>query len=100
MEQSADFSLEDTDHGKRAVLTGDWTAVRMGEAPDRLAASLKGAPEATLDLTRVGRFDTSGAWGVLRAAKQTEDSERIIGSPQVKRLLALVGRAIGAEPTP
>lgn len=100
MEQAADFRLEDTDDGKSAVLTGDWTAVRMGEAPDRLAQSLKGAPDAKLDLTEIGRFDTSGAWGVLRAAEQTEDSERFIGSPRVKRLLALVGRAIQAEPTP
>ena len=100
MQQAADFRLEDTDHGKTAVLTGDWTAVQMGAASDRLADSLKGAPDVTLDLTGIGRCDTSGAWGVLRAANREPDSDHIIASPELKRLLELVGRAIKAEPTP
>jgi len=68
MEQAADFELRDTPRGRAAVLTGDWTAVDMGMASDRLSEALRGSGSVAIDLTEVGRCDTSGAWGVLRAA--------------------------------
>ena len=99
MEQPADFSLRQTDQGPLAVLTGDWTAVFMGEANERLDAELVGKRQVTLDLTGVGRFDTSGAYGVLKAAARAAEP-RFVSRPEVSRLLELVDRAIKAEPTP
>ncbi len=93
MPQVADFHLEDTDHGQAAVLTGDWTAVDMGEAPDRLAESLKSKPRVILDLRGIGRCDTSGAWGLLRATGRKADSDGILATPELKTLLDLVERA-------
>src|SRR5579872_2245941 len=99
MEQPADFSLRQTDQGPTAVLTGDWTAVLMGEANERLESELVGKRQVTLDMTGVGRFDTSGAYGVLKAAGRAAQP-KFLAKPEVARLLELVDRAIKAEPTP
>ena len=98
MDQPADFSLSVTGQGRTAVCVGDWTAVRMGEANERLTAALRGLPDVTLDLTRIGRCDTAGAHGLLRAS-EAAGSARFIARPEVNRLLELVDRAHAAEPT-
>ena len=67
------------------MLTGDWTATHLGLAPDRLASELRDAKSATLDLTAIGRCDTSGAWSVLRATDAKADSEKILASPELKK---------------
>ena len=58
MDEAAAFKIEDGDGGKRALLTGDWTATHLGQAPDRLSAELQGSKDATVDLTGIGRCDT------------------------------------------
>jgi len=98
MPQAADFHFDPA--GEVAVLTGDWTAVEIGQASDRLAQALAGAKGATIDLRNVGRCDTSGAFGVLRAAQQNGHQDKILASPEVERLLKMVSTAIQAEPTP
>ncbi|HEY7852315.1 MAG TPA: MlaE family lipid ABC transporter permease subunit [Caulobacteraceae bacterium] len=100
MDQPADFRLEDGEHGKVAVLTGDWTAVDMGGANDRLGAALKGERSVDIDLSGVGRCDTSGAWGVIRAANLSHAPGKIIATPATQRLIDLVRNAIAVEPTP
>ena len=42
MNQPADFKVESRDKGQAAVLTGDWTAVSMGTANERLEEALHG----------------------------------------------------------
>ena len=61
MERPADFTLTQGEHGRTAVCVGDWTAIQMGEANERLGSALAGLSEVTLDLTQIGRCDTSGA---------------------------------------
>ncbi len=103
MEQGADFELRDTPRGRTAVLTGDWTAVDMGMANERLTEALRGAGPVMIDLTGVGRCDTSGAWGVLQAAAvngEAAETGAIIAPPALKRLFDLVRTAVEAEPTP
>jgi phospholipid/cholesterol/gamma-HCH transport system permease protein len=100
MDQPADFRLEDTDHGKTAILTGDWTAVEMGWANERLGEALKGQSGIDIDLSSIRRCDTSGAYGVIKAAEQSATPGKIIAPPATQRLLDLVGKAIEAEPTP
>jgi phospholipid/cholesterol/gamma-HCH transport system permease protein len=100
MEQAADFEVQDTPRGRTAVLTGDWTAVDMGLASDRLSEALKGSGKVAIDLTGVGRCDTSGAWGVLRAASVDGETGEIIAPPATQRLFELVRAAVEAEPTP
>jgi phospholipid/cholesterol/gamma-HCH transport system permease protein len=100
MPHPADFQIETTPQGVVAVLTGDWTAVEMGRASERLADTLAGAKEATINLTKVGRFDTSGAYAILTAAQRHGHDDRIVASPELEQLLKMVSGAIQCEPTP
>ena len=100
MPEAADFHMDKAEDGVVAVLTGDWTAVEMGRASERLAEMLASEHDATIDLRRVGRCDTSGAYGVLRAAHGRGRDDRIVASPEVDHLLRMVSDAIKAEPTP
>ncbi len=98
MDKPADFELRDDGGVATAVLTGDWTAVELGGAPDRLAAAVREARPARLDLTGVGRCDTSGAWAVLRASKGEAGAPAIVAEPSVGRLIELVRQSMRAEP--
>ena len=100
MPQAADFHIETSERGLVAVLTGDWTAVEMGRASERLAETLAPEDRFTVDLTRIGRCDTSGAHGVLRAVGGVDRDDRILAASDVRRLLNMVAVAIQAEPTP
>jgi phospholipid/cholesterol/gamma-HCH transport system permease protein len=71
----------------------------MGEANERLEAALAGLSDVTLDLTRIGRCDTSGAYGLLKAAGMARQPPKFVSRPEVTRLLELVERATKAEPT-
>jgi len=100
MDQPADFHLDDSEHGKTAILTGDWTAVDMGWANERLGEAVRAGDATAIDLTGVGRCDTSGAYGVLKASERAGEASRIVAPPEIERLLDLVRGAIKAEPTP
>ncbi|MGI8840114.1 MAG: MlaE family ABC transporter permease [Caulobacteraceae bacterium] len=99
MDQPADFHLDDAEHGKTAVLTGDWTAVDMGAAGERLGDAVEAGEASAIDLTRVGRCDTSGAYGVIRASERAGEAIRIVGAPETDRLLDLVRGALENKPT-
>lgn len=100
MPQVADFHLEEADQRVTAVLTGDWTAILMRGAQDRLAGSLNGRRGVTLDLSGIGRCDTSGAFSVLRAAEQADAASSIVATPELQRLFDLVRHAALAPQTP
>jgi phospholipid/cholesterol/gamma-HCH transport system permease protein len=99
MEQTADFSLSQTEHGPTAVCVGDWTAVRMRGAHDRLATALNGLKDVTVDLTGVGRCDTNGAFELLRAVAGVSGSPKFLARPEVERLLELVHNARQVAPS-
>ena len=99
MDKGADFHLETRGGGSAVVLTGDWTAVELGPAGDRLARSLSGQPQSVIDMTQISRCDTSGAFEVLRAVKLSGHADRILASPELDTLLKLVSDALQAERT-
>ncbi|HUO12655.1 MAG TPA: ABC transporter permease, partial [Caulobacteraceae bacterium] len=99
MERAADFSLSQTEHGRIAVCVGDWTAVQMQGANDRLAKALKGLDNVTIDLTAVSRCDTNGAHELLKAGAGVAGEPRFLARPQVTRLLELVENARQVEPS-
>ncbi len=99
MSQAADFRIDTREDTLVAVLTGDWTAVHMGRASLRLAQALAGAPSAAIDLSRVGRFDTSGAFAVLKAGRLSVTEATTVASPEIVRLLRMVDTATQAPPT-
>jgi phospholipid/cholesterol/gamma-HCH transport system permease protein len=100
MNRAADFHLQSDDAGRAAVLTGDWTAVNIAGAADRLAESLRRERDLVVDLTRIRRFDTSGAHGVIRAIQTSGHTETVRAGAEVEKLLALVSAALKVEPTP
>ena len=93
MDQPADFELIQVEGGLSAVLTGDWTTRAMGAAPERLRSVLGQRRPAMVDLTRVGRIDTSGAFAVIRASAATAGKPALHARPETQRLLDLVARA-------
>jgi phospholipid/cholesterol/gamma-HCH transport system permease protein len=99
MTSPADFIVRQAEGGRTAVCTGDWTAVLMGEANERLEVALRGLSDVTLDLTTIGRCDTSGAYGLLKAASLAAAPPRFVAKPEVTRLLELVDHAVKFEPT-
>jgi phospholipid/cholesterol/gamma-HCH transport system permease protein len=100
MTQSADFTLESTDQGQTAGLTGDWTAVRMGWANERLGEALKGTRGIFIDASGIDRCDTSGAYGILKAVEQAAEPGKISARKEIIRLLDIVGQAATAPRTP
>ena len=73
-------------------LSGDWTAQALGNAADRLQAEAPGG--AAVDLTHLGRFDTAGAFALVRAGLVPANDE---SRPEVSRLMALVGDPVPEE---
>ncbi|MGH6958150.1 MAG: MlaE family ABC transporter permease [Caulobacteraceae bacterium] len=100
MPKGADFSLSEDAEGRTAVCTGDWTAMRLGTAGERLSEALAATPAARLDLTTIGRCDTAGAYGLLKAAAAAPAEPKLVARPEVMRLLDLVERARRSERTP
>jgi phospholipid/cholesterol/gamma-HCH transport system permease protein len=97
MEAAADFSLEQGEHGDTAVLTGDWTTVTLGDAGARLADALKRARTPSLDLSRIGRCDTHGAYTIVRSADGLTEGGELKARPETQRLLNLVAEASQTE---
>jgi phospholipid/cholesterol/gamma-HCH transport system permease protein len=100
MDTPAAFSVDQSDQGGRAVLTGDWTAISLGDAGPRLSQALREIREIAMDLSGIGRCDTAGAFAIVRAAGGRLDLENISASPAVSRLLTLVTHAARAAPVP
>lgn len=99
MGEAADFTVERGRGGAGVIaLTGDWTALGLGRAGERLGRELKGAPAGRLDLSRLGRFDTAGAFALHRAAAIDVAAVNDDARPDVGRLLALVNEADKPEP--
>ena len=98
MERPADFSVMETDGGRRAVLSGDWTATAAGDAVSRLVAAVRSEPLSGIDLTSVRRLDTAGAYGILRAVADHSVADHIDARPETHRLLELVAAAARNKP--
>jgi phospholipid/cholesterol/gamma-HCH transport system permease protein len=100
MDTPAEFSLSRTGQGAAAVLVGDWTAVEMGDAGDRLRAALSDVSSASLDLSGIGRCDTAGAFAILRATEGRVEHHEIHAPRRTARLLELVAHGLRAGPVP
>ena len=99
MSQAADFRLVRSGDGGAVALTGDWTALGLGRAAERLERELRGARPARLDVSGLGRFDTAGAWAVCRATGLRADAVAE-ARPDMARLMELVGEVTQARREP
>jgi phospholipid/cholesterol/gamma-HCH transport system permease protein len=90
MSQSAAFEVSRSagaSGGAVVALVGDWTAQALGRTGERF---LRQAPTgARLDVSRLGRFDTVGAFILIRAGVSLGGLD---ARPDIGRLVALVGK--------
>ena len=99
MAKSAEFSVTGAAEGATVVLTGDWTANNLDDAPERLTQELQGRAHRKVDLTKVHRLDTAGAYALIRAGGGPDfDLAQVEARPESHRLLELVATAVKTEP--
>ncbi len=93
----AGFSIKQRDGEPVIFLDGEWTSTSLRGVGRELASTLDSHPGMGLDLTRVERCDTAGAYAILEAAQGRAPVEQITARPEVTRLLELVARAVARE---
>jgi phospholipid/cholesterol/gamma-HCH transport system permease protein len=98
VEKPAEFSVQATGERLTIVLSGDWTANSLGDAPARLAVVVAERGDVTIDIRKVRRLDTAGAYGLVRALGHDYDLKTILARPETERLLELVGAAVHVQP--
>jgi phospholipid/cholesterol/gamma-HCH transport system permease protein len=98
MEKPADFTLRTAADRPTAQLRGDWTSSGLGEAGAALAQGLAGQREVALDMRRVRRMDTAGAFAVIQAMGERFELEKVQARPETLRLLNLVHEARQVQP--
>ncbi|MFL5298354.1 MAG: MlaE family ABC transporter permease [Phenylobacterium sp.] len=98
MERPAEFKVRTAERHATAVLTGDWTAVTLDSAPDGLGRALEAHDDVALDLRKVRRLDTAGAYALIRALGPTFDLAKTQARPETRRLLELVADATRVKP--
>lgn len=87
---TADFEIDSQGTGVRLRLVGDWTAAGLsrlrGRLGPRLRRELADTPVAALDLTELGRFDTTGALILSRAVAGALPEGAWSARPEVGRV--------------
>src|SRR5579884_3520454 len=94
------FAVEQQDGRPVAVLRGDWTSTGLRGAERGLRAEAERRPDLVVDVRRVRRCDTAGAYAIFDAAQGGLDGGRILARPETLRLLDLVKRAVERETPP
>ncbi|WP_395671049.1 MlaE family lipid ABC transporter permease subunit [Phenylobacterium sp.] len=98
MEIPADFSLKTAGERSAVALSGDWTAAQLGPAGRGLAETLRGRGDVGLDLRRVRKLDTAGAYAIVKAAGEGFDLAQVQARAETRRLLELVAEAVTHKP--
>lgn len=88
----AAFLDEATGDGRRLALTGRWTVAHIGAVEPQLRA-LPGGAGLTVDLSRIERIDTIGAWLVHRLMRDHQGTTLTGASEDATRLIEQVGAA-------
>ena len=97
---TAKFNVQRNDQGWVAQLSGDWTAVGLGQAGVKLHDALRGAGSVSLDLSALGQCDTAGVLAIVRAADGKVDETAFAASPGLERLATLVTHSLRPVATP
>ena len=100
MDTSAEFSVKRSGERPTVALTGDWTANSLGDAPARLTQAVQTEHALSVDIRKVRRLDTAGAYALIRAIGRDFDLKTVQARPESARLLELVGAAVSVEPVP
>ncbi|MBJ7411476.1 MAG: ABC transporter permease [Phenylobacterium sp.] len=98
MEKPADFRMQAATDRPTAALSGDWTTNLLAGVGERLAQELRGRQGVSLDLTKVRRMDTAGAYAIVRAVGTDFNLDQVVARPETRRLLELVDNAARVQP--
>ncbi len=98
MERPAHFSVRATDGEPVLRCSGDWTAHSLGKAADELAEAVRTHSDIAIEIQRVRRLDTAGAFALIRAVGVDFDLKKFHAKPEHLRLLELVDSAVHVEP--
>ncbi|WP_068878628.1 MULTISPECIES: ABC transporter permease [unclassified Phenylobacterium] len=98
MEKPADFRMQAATDRPTAALSGDWTTNLLAGVGERLAQELRGRQAVSLDLTKVRRMDTAGAYAIVRAVGTDFNLDQVVARPETRRLLELVDNAARVKP--
>jgi phospholipid/cholesterol/gamma-HCH transport system permease protein len=88
---AADFALQAGPGGRVLALSGDWTSTTLGAAAGRLGRALRGGV-ARVDVSRLGRIDTAGAYALFLASGRGAPPPGLESRPEALRLYELVRR--------
>jgi len=98
VEKPAEFSVQATaGEPPTVVLSGDWTANNLGDAPARFGQAVKARGDIVVNIRKVGRLDTAGAYAIVRAVGPDFDLKAVLARPESERLLELVGQAVHVQ---
>lgn len=87
----AGFRIEqDGRDGVVLALTGDWTARTLARASRRLASKLGGRSISAVDISELGRFDTTGALLLVQANGGAAPRKGWEGRPEARKILGIV----------
>jgi phospholipid/cholesterol/gamma-HCH transport system permease protein len=89
--QPAQFRIRPNGPRARVALIGDWTAVGIGRAGERLERELSRFEIEGVDTKDLGRFDTAGAFALVQAARGRLPEGVLQDRPRAAHLLRLVG---------
>ncbi len=98
MERPAHFSVRAAEGEPVLRCSGDWTAQNLGNVADQLAAAVKAHAGIPIEIRRVRRLDTAGAFALIRAVGVDFDLTKFHAKPEHLRLLELVDSAVHVEP--
>lgn len=91
----ASYVLRDGVEGAELVAQGDWTALTLGDLPERLRSIATSF--ASIDVAQLGRVDSAGAYALLGVAEPGAH-EALMRRDDLRRLLSIIG-PLTAEPT-
>src|SRR5262245_12034088 len=95
---AAAYQIQSGPGGPTVALSGDWTSLSLGEEAVGLRDALHGAGgTARVDLSRLGRLDTAGAYAILRAIHPATVPAASPDRADIDRLFELVRPTIEGE---
>src|SRR4051794_38624753 len=90
----ADFDIITGPGGATLALSGDWTLMSLGAQSLDMPVHFARIGPVRIDLSRLGRLDTAGAYAILRAIGDKPAPSDFADRKDLQRLLSLVRRGI------
>jgi phospholipid/cholesterol/gamma-HCH transport system permease protein len=97
---AASFDIISAHDGSTLALSGDWTLMTLGAQAIDLPAQFSRTRPARIDVSRLGRLDTAGAYAILRAIGKQPAVTDFANRKDAQQLLSMVQRGIYQDAPP